>query len=274
MDIPLLALLLMSSSRVRNLTYKVHPLAVASILDAYVRRQEGSEMALGTLMGYIDGNCLVISDAFTVLHKENESTGALSIDKEYHKKMVMLKKKVVPTENVVGWFTTNGEIEPVFVGVHSFYSTPSESKFAPTQLLPSPVLLTLDPTLSEGDLNIRVSLMQPTVGADSLIQFHQLDSSDVTGKEADLIRFLESQSELSINGPMTTSIKSDLAEVSKAQPSSDIATSVSLAVQGWINSAARVTSQTIEEVEALAQSQIQTVKKVEQLINETRDIVI
>ena len=264
----------MSSSRVRNVTYKVHPLAVSAILDAYVRRQEGNEMALGTLMGYIDGNCLVISDAFTVLHKENEATGALSIDKDYHKKMVALKKKVVPTENVVGWFTTNGEIEPVFVAVHSFYSTPSESKFVPTQLLPSPVLLTIDPTLSEGDLNIRVSLMQPTVGADSLIQFHQLDSSDQITQEGALLRYLESQSELSINGPMSSSIKADLAEVSKADPASDIATSVSMAVQGWVNSASRVDPQTVSDMEKLAQSQIESAKKVQDLIKESPEIVI
>jgi len=255
-------------------TYKVHPLAVSSILDAFVRRQDGNEMALGTLMGYIDGNCLVISDAFAVLHKENETTGALSIDKEYHKKMVGLRKKVVPTENVVGWFSTSGEIEPVFVGVHSFYSTPSESKFAPTQLLPSPVLLTIDPTLSEGDLNIRVSLMHPTVGADSLIQFHQIDRSEESGNEMKLLRLLESHSELSVNGPLSSSVQVDLDLVSQVDPSSEMAASVSMAVQGWVNSASRVNPQTIADIEALAEAQSQTVKKVLNLINESPEIVI
>ena len=88
-------------------------------------------------MGYIEGNCLVISDAFTVLHKENAETGALSLDKEYHRKMVALRKKSVPSESVVGWFTTCEDIEPTFVVVHNFYATTSESKFIPTPLLPT-----------------------------------------------------------------------------------------------------------------------------------------
>ena len=57
-------------------------------------------------MGYFEGNCLVISDAFLVLHRENEETGSISLDKEYHRKMVALKKKICPTENVLGWFAT------------------------------------------------------------------------------------------------------------------------------------------------------------------------
>ena len=140
----------MSSGKVRNLTCRVHPLVPATIFDAYIRRQEGNTKCLGTLMGYVEGNSLVISDAFVVLHKENEGTGTLSLDKEYHKKLVAMKKKVCPTESVVGWFSTCDELEAGFVAVHAFYGTPSESKFVSSQLLPSPVFLTVDPSLSSG----------------------------------------------------------------------------------------------------------------------------
>jgi hypothetical protein len=237
-------------------------------------------MSLGTLMGYIDGTCLVISDAFTVLHKENESTGTLSLDKEYHKKMVSLKKKVVPTESVVGWFTTSDNIEPSYVAVHGFYATPSESKFAPTQLLPSPVLLTIDPTLSEGDLNIRVSIMQQTVGADSLIQFHQLSlESPIASADSQMhaaINILEIDSEL-LSNQATSGLSEDLSILMNevdATSNPDLARKISILIQTLGNSALKMDEQVVEEIRALAQTHNDLVKKVSSLVNETPEIVI
>ena len=263
----------MASVRTRNLSCKVHPLAVASILDAYIRRQEGNEKCLGALMGYIEGNCLVISDAFAVLHKENEETSTLSLDKEYHRKMVALKKKVCPTENVVGWFATCDEIEPSFVLVQNFFSTPAESRFVPTQLLPSPVLLTVDPTLSNGDLNIRVSMMQSTVGADSLIQFHQLPVEYTT----ETMSFLESCSEI-VARDSCTSVRADLETIIDHTPSADdqkLGEAVSLALQQWRNAAAGGSDKSVQELKELAQTHLSLVKRVSAVVKDnTQEIVI
>lgn len=43
-------------------------------------------------MGYTEGSVLVITDAFVVLHKETEA--GISLDKDYHRRMYALKKKV------------------------------------------------------------------------------------------------------------------------------------------------------------------------------------
>jgi translation initiation factor 3 subunit F len=219
----------MSTSKSRNLSCRVHPLVISTILDAYVRRQDGNEKCIGALMGCFEGNCLVITDAFMVLHKENEESGTIAVDKEYHRKMVAIKKKVCPTENVVGWFVTCDDVEPSFVLVHNFFASPSESKFAPSQLLPSPVLLTVDPTLSNGDLNVKVSVMQPTVGADSLIQFHQL-STEADTKSWDVLRFIQRHSKI-LGSSEACSVSQDVATVISNLNDPKVVEDVSRAVQ-------------------------------------------
>ena len=227
-------------------------------------------------MGYFEGNCLVIADAFMVLHKEHEEAGTLSLDKEYHRKMVALKKKISPTENVVGWFATCDDIEPSFVPVHSFFSTAAESRFVPSQLLPAPVLLTVDPTLSNGDLNLRVSVMQPTVGADSLVQFHQLALDQEAGDN--VLSYVSRFSE-SVGGGKTQTIQADLETLSAYATSSArdlaIGESVSMALQEWKHSAKN--DQSVESMRDLAKSHLELVDRVSSVIDrsgELQNIVI
>jgi hypothetical protein len=278
----------MSSTRTRNLSCRVHPLAVATILDAYVRRSEGNEKSIGTLMGYIEGNCVVISDAFTVLHKENEETGAIALDKEYHRKMVALKKKSTPSEVVVGWFATSDDIEATFVIVHNFYSTPSESRFIPTPLLPTPVLLTIDPSLSNGTLNIRVSVMTPTVGADSLVQFHEISveqkSTNPSHEERMVQALLTSVAKESkiLSSFHSTTLVDDLNEIERYgnasivdDNSADIAAQVSMAAQEWKNSVSATGDKAVEEMKELANTHKTLAERINQVVNaNTTEIVI
>lgn len=266
----------MSTARARNISCKVSPLAVSAILDAYVRRQEGNEKCIGALSGFFEGNCLVISDAFMVLHKENEDSGTISLDKDYHKKMAALKKKISPTENVVGWFATCDEIEPSFVPVHSFFSTPSESRFMPSQLLPAPVLLTVDPTLSNGDLNIRVSVMQSTVGADSLVQFHQLPLEQEPGDS--VLNYLSRYSEI-LGGGKAQSVEGDLETLASyaTSPNRDLVLeeSVSMALQEWRHSTK--SDRSVDELRNLSRDHMNLVRRVSAVIDEPgvqQDIVI
>lgn len=246
----------MSSAKSRNLCCRVNPLVVASISDSYVRRQEGNQKCIGTLMGYVDGNTLVISDAFMVLHKENEDMGTLSIDKEYHRKMVLLKKKVCPAESVVGWFSTCDEMEAGFVAVQSFYATTNESKFIASPIVPAPVLLTMDPSMSSGDLNIKVSIMQMTVGAESLMQFHQLP---VSFEEAPL-DYLAGFSEMPLGKLIGGSLKEDLRTLAEA---SAVCSDVAMAIQS-LN----------VEFETVNESKAALLSRVEALVSTDSEILI
>lgn len=235
----------MSSGKVRNLTCRVNPLVIATISDAFLRRQEGNSKCIGTLMGYVDGNSLVIADAFMVLHKENED-GTFSLDKDYHRKMVALKKKVCPTESVIGWFSTCDEIEAGFVAVQSFYATSNESRFVASALCPAPVLLTIDPSLSTNDLNIKVSIMQTTVGAETLVQFHQLPVSfeSVHG----VTNLLARSSQLPVDLLLSEGVVGDLKTLATA-PS--ITTDVAMSIQSWKNATHPTTTETDDVIERI-----------------------
>lgn len=261
----------MATSRARSISSKVHPVVVSTILDAYIRRQEGNEKCIGALMGRFEGNCLVISDAFMVLHKENEDAGTISIDKEHHRKIVALKKKVCPTENVVGWFVTCDDIEASFVLVHNFFGTSSESRFVASQLLPSPVLLTLDPTLSNGDLNIKVSVMQPTVGADSLIQFHQLPT-ELDERALTTLRYIQRFSQIG-GSSESQSVKEDIETVLANLQDKKTLDDVSVALQVLKNSV--VDEKNVSERKALVEKHLGLVERISAALKQSaQDIVI
>ena len=49
----------------KDLTVRVHPLVLFSVLEHYIRRNEGQKRVIGTLLGYYEGNQLVVTGAFT-----------------------------------------------------------------------------------------------------------------------------------------------------------------------------------------------------------------
>ena len=159
------------------LTVRVSPLAVACITDAYQRRPAGADRCVGALLGRLTGSVVEITDAFAIPHQE------AAIDKDYYKSMLnLIKKRPVGrhtvAENIVGWFST-GTLEASWVLTHNFFSS-AESKFVVSANLSSPLLLTLDPTREEDNLNLRAFTATPTVGAESLVQFQQIPTELMT----------------------------------------------------------------------------------------------
>ena len=62
----------------RDVTVKVHPLVLFSVLEHYVRRNEGQKRVIGTLMGYKEGSTLHVTDCYAVPHDENPETGEIA----------------------------------------------------------------------------------------------------------------------------------------------------------------------------------------------------
>jgi len=73
----------------------------------------------------------------------------------------------------VGWFSTGSEINANSAVIHAFYCT-KESQFTPTAVLPGPVHLLVDNSLSEQSLGIKAYVNVRTVIAESLLQFHEV----------------------------------------------------------------------------------------------------
>lgn len=175
----------LSSSCVR-----VHPSAVLTICDAYSRRPEDADRCIGTLMGYIaEGGFIEVTDCFTVIHQDDKERGVL-MDQDYHRKMVNLRKKIAPKEQVLGWFCTGTAIEDSSVVIHNFYLRP-DSLFVPQAGLPQPIHMIVDTSWSSLEENrklvIKAFMNKETTIAETLVQFHeiplkvQVDDGDKTG---------------------------------------------------------------------------------------------
>ena len=106
-----------------NTIVRVHPAAIASIVDGHERREARGKTSknnfiLGTLMGTSDSKLITIDQAFTVDFSQkstNPETGAqeeaLQYDFEYHFDRINLIRAANKDSNVMGWFTTANEIQ-------------------------------------------------------------------------------------------------------------------------------------------------------------------
>lgn len=54
-----------------NITVRVQPVVLFSICDAYIRRNEGKERVIGTLLGSISDGVVDIRDCYAVPHNES-----------------------------------------------------------------------------------------------------------------------------------------------------------------------------------------------------------
>lgn len=149
---------------------KVHPLVVFCILDHFLRRQEGQERVIGTLLGHRDENSGVveISNAFAVPHTEKE--GEVAVGQATNKTMYGLLTRVNSKEKIVGWYATTNDLErPANESstlIHDFY----------LQECASPVHLVVDTSMVDGVRLVALSgLTDSVVGLDVERAFTRLD---------------------------------------------------------------------------------------------------
>ena len=130
----------------------VHPAALFSILDHYLRRndpetpaatdadgkKEGAVEAaastaastsnrptrvIGTLLGVHSENEVEIRSCFAVPHHETDEQ--VQVDMHYHKAMLELHSKVHPEEVIVGWYATSPQLNAYSALIQDFYTTES-----------------------------------------------------------------------------------------------------------------------------------------------------
>ncbi|KAI0940106.1 hypothetical protein AcW1_004916 [Taiwanofungus camphoratus] len=99
----------------------VHPVALFSILDHYLRRTDAQERVIGTLLGTRSDNGEVeVRSSFAVLHSETEEQ--VAVDMEYHRTMYELHHKVNSKEVIVGWYSTGSNLNTYSALIQNFYS--------------------------------------------------------------------------------------------------------------------------------------------------------
>ncbi|CDO73778.1 hypothetical protein BN946_scf185015.g106 [Trametes cinnabarina] len=99
----------------------VHPVALFSILDHYLRRNDAQDRVIGTLLGTRSENGEVeVRSAFAVLH--SETAEQVAVDMDYHRTMYELHHRVNPKEVIVGWYSTGSNLNTYSALIQNFYS--------------------------------------------------------------------------------------------------------------------------------------------------------
>lgn len=100
---------------------KVNSEVIINVLDAFVRRNEGQERVIGTLMGSVsEGGKVDVRNAYAVPH--NESSESVALDIEFHRTMLELHQKISPRDTIVGWFSTGKGIIRSDSLIQEFYA--------------------------------------------------------------------------------------------------------------------------------------------------------
>ncbi|KAK2198394.1 bifunctional Rpn11-EIF3F [Babesia duncani] len=160
-----------------SLKWKLHPVVIFTILDSYMRREEGQHNVIGTLLGIVcEGNTVEITDCFVDRHSLTDE-GLLQIIKDHHESIYDLKQKVNPKEQVVGWFCTGSEMTELTCAIHGWFKQiNSVSKFYPQPNLYEPIHLLVDATCESGSMMIKAYVQLPlAITKDACFQFHEVD---------------------------------------------------------------------------------------------------
>lgn len=105
--------------------YQVHPVVVLSMLDAYKRRPKDTEgvtedRVIGTLLGERQGNKVYIKESFPVPYTAVKDEAM--VNTEYHRQMTLLKQRVNPKLEIVGWFSVgSAKLNLVSSLIHQSY---------------------------------------------------------------------------------------------------------------------------------------------------------
>ncbi|KAK3280920.1 hypothetical protein CYMTET_11261 [Cymbomonas tetramitiformis] len=155
---------------------KVHPVVLFNICDSFIRRSEGQERVIGTLLGSFGDNGVEIKNTYAVPH--NESQGQVAVDIDFHKTMYELHHRVNPKEVIVGWYSTGDGVGPSDALIQDFYGRD----------VPNPVHLTVDTNMTDGHMAIKAYVSTPLMLGDKPLatQFHQV-AVDLRMAEADRV---------------------------------------------------------------------------------------
>lgn len=130
---------------------EVSPLVLFAIVSNHVRRESGQQRVIGTLLGRVNNNDMVVevTNSFPVPHNETEEQ--VAVDMEFHQQMCALHTQTNSKEGIVGWYATGDNITYYSVLIHEFYSREASNA----------IHLTVDTALKGHEMGIRGFMTQP-----------------------------------------------------------------------------------------------------------------
>lgn len=105
----------------RPFTCSLSPVVLFSVLDHFLRRDEGQEKVVGALLGARspDGTEVEIRNAFSIIYSEEHSE--IKLDKEHYANMFELHQRVNPEESILGWYSAGPALSPSNAPFHTVF---------------------------------------------------------------------------------------------------------------------------------------------------------
>uniref|UniRef100_A0A7S0N1E2 COP9 signalosome complex subunit 6 n=1 Tax=Pyramimonas obovata TaxID=1411642 RepID=A0A7S0N1E2_9CHLO len=145
----------MSVSNSSGLTFQLHPLVLINVSDHHTRVKAQAGVAsriVGGLLGVQTGRTVEITNSFELV-----TTGAgndLAIDLAYLATKQEQYKKVFPTNDFIGWYSTGSELQPdVDIRIHKSLVEINES----------PIYMRLDPVITPASKDLPITLYESEV---------------------------------------------------------------------------------------------------------------
>ncbi|KAH7465701.1 hypothetical protein PRIC2_011916 [Phytophthora ramorum] len=149
---------------------KLHPVVVLQALDRSLRRAEGQERVIGTLLGRVENGVAEISGSFAVPHLEKGDE--VAVGRDFHAHMYELHQRVNEGDVVVGWYAAGaGRLDDHSALIQQFYSSVCEL----------PVHLLVDTSLRGDKLDVSAFVSTPLEVVDTAL-VHQFKQIPVTQK--------------------------------------------------------------------------------------------
>lgn len=126
-----------------SIKVKVQPVVLFNICDSYIRRSDGQDRVVGTLLGTIEAGIVQIKASFAVPHSETPDSVALDIP--HNQTLYDLHLKVNPKEVIVGWYSTGPSMSGSDALIQDYYGHQCSN----------PVHLTLDTGLNNQQMAVK-----------------------------------------------------------------------------------------------------------------------
>lgn len=118
-----------------------------------MRRPENQTAVVGTLLGSVDGSEIEIQTCFPV--PLTLDGGKLEIDGEYSQKMLNFHRKINRKEQLIGFYKTGNQVDETTFLMFYHYSRQLKAQ-KNKGVLPKPIILLIDPTMTNNKLSIKV----------------------------------------------------------------------------------------------------------------------
>mmetsp|Transcript_40628 Transcript_40628/g.104022 ORF Transcript_40628/g.104022 Transcript_40628/m.104022 type:complete len:307 (-) Transcript_40628:189-1109(-) len=135
-----------------GLEFRLHPLVLINVSDHFTRTKANVDDApsrvLGCLLGSHTGRVVEISNSFELQY--NADGGEVRLDKEFLATKQDQYKKVFPTIDVVGWYSSGSELQDEDMQIHKLMMETNES----------PVFLMLNPRIDPAAKDLPIALYE------------------------------------------------------------------------------------------------------------------